>query len=233
MKRFLFTLLGGLVLSPVFAAPENKAPAADQILASVRNATSRQSDQKLEGNVTKKKEKIPFGIELKKGRIYFSYSDDNSSTWKTFELRFKEKGQELFTYVDGKSSKFTAKRYQETIGNTDITFEDLSLRFLYWPNGKVLPESRTSYAKGRLCYVLDLPNPSPGTGMYAWIRVWVDKENGALWIIDAFNEKAQKLKRFSIESVKEKEGNWFFKQMKIFVHNPDTGKVSSVNYIDL
>lgn len=233
MKRFFLPFLGLLCLSPAFSAPEKGMPSADQILSSIRTSTTKQRDQKLEGNVTKKSVKIPFGIELKKGRIYFSYSEDGS-TWKTFELRFREKGQELFTYENNKATKFTAKRYQETLGGTDITFEDLSLRFLYWPNGKVLPQDRTSFVKGRDCYVLDLPNPTPGSGLYAWIRAWVDKENGALWKIQAYNDKGQLLKRFSIVSVKENEGSWFFKQMRIEICNPSNPKkITAINYIDL
>lgn len=231
MKRFLTLAFAFLFFSPVFAAKE-KQPDADLLLARVRYSTTLQKDQKYEGTLTKKKTKLPFGIELKQGSIYFSYSDDNKN-WKTFELRFKEKGQELYTYENGKKVKFNAKRYSETIGGTDVTLEDLSLRFLYWPHGTIRPQSHANTVKGRDCYIVDIPNPSPGSGAYASIRTWIDKENGALWQIDAFDALGKHLKRFTITSVQQKGDTWFLKQMKIDVKNPETGKVIASNYIFL
>ncbi len=233
MKRLFFTAFACCLAASALADDPRQDMTADRLLAGVRYATANQKDLSINGRVRKNSTKVPFGIHLKDGNIYFSYSQDGSK-WDTFELRFKQKAQELYTYENGKPKKFTSKRYGETIPGTDITFEDLSLRFLYWPNGQILPQDHTSFIKGRKCYVVNLPNPAPGNGAYAWIRAWIDEESGALMQIDAFDEKGRHLKRFTITSVMKTQDTWFFKQMRIERRNPDNPKkVLGVDYIEL
>lgn len=232
MKRLFLLALSAVLIMPAFSAEKNDLT-ADKILAQVRYATKLQKDQTINGKIRNKSMEIPFGIQLKSANICFNYSEDGQN-WKTFELRFKQKGQELFSYENGKTTPFPVKRYNEKINGSDITFEDLSFRFLYWPGGKILPEDRTSYIKGQKCFVLDLPNPSPGTGEYAWIRAWVGEETGALWQIDAFDQKGRHLKRFTITSVMKTKDTWFFEQMRVELRDPDNPKKTrGVNYIEL
>lgn len=232
MKTFLLTALCALSCFASFSA-EEKPPTADELLAGVRYSTAYQKNQKVNGHLRKKSEKIPFGIEIKDGNIFFNYALDGSQ-WTTFELKFKEKGQELYTYENGKSKKFETNRYGERIGNTDISFEDLSFRFLYWPNGKILPHDHTAFIKGRRCYIVDVPNPNPKSGQYAFIRVWIDTEQNVLWQIDAFNAEGKHLKRFSITSVMKTDNSWFFKQMRIETRDPNNPKkTTGVNYIEM
>lgn len=232
MKRLL-AYMSVVLMGVSTLVAEERVPTADELLAGARYAATMQKNQKINGTLRKKSDKIPFGIELKDGDIFFNYSVDGSD-WRTFQLKFKEAGQELYTYEAGKSKKFESKRYGERIGNTDVTFEDLSFRFLYWPKGQVLPQDRTSFVKGRKCYVVNLPNPKPGDGEYAWIRVWIDAENGAMWQIDAFNADGKLLKRFAITSVMKSKDTWFFKQMRVETRDPNNQqKVLAVNYIEL
>ena len=236
-----YACLGSLVLTPQLwaqeapaASPEETKLSADEILARVRQARKLAKDQKVEGFMRKNSTKVPFGMEMKQGNICFNFSPDGQN-WKTFDLKFKENGQELLGYdAQGKVQKFNPSTYSEKIADTDISFDDLSMRFLYWQQGRVLPQDRTSFIKGRKCHVLDLPNPDPSLGEYAFIRAWIDCEMGALWQIDAFDAKGTHLKRFSITSVTKTDEAWFFKQMRIELRDPQNPKKTrSVNYIEL
>jgi negative regulator of sigma E activity len=89
--------------------------------------------------------------------------------------------------------------------------------------------------KGRSCWVIQLKNPNPKVGQYAWVRVWIDKENGAMWQIDGIDGRGELSKRFMLTSVmKLKDGNWFFKQMKIEVRDPANSRnTTAVDYIEM
>lgn len=230
---FFFVFLSSLFMISVGAEEAKAPPSADALLARVRHATTMTKDQMMKGVIRKNKTKVPFGIQLAKGNICFNFSPDGTQ-WQTFDLKFKEAGQELYTVENGKAIRFSPSRYGESLAGTDVTFEDLSLRFLYWPQGTILPHDHTAFIKGRKCYIVDVPNPVLGSGSYAWIRAWIDVEMGALWQIDAFDAQGKHLKRFSITSVQKTDESWFFKQMRIEVRDKDNPKKTiAVNYIEL
>ena len=88
---------------------------------------------------------------------------------------------------------------------------------------------------GRDCWIVQIPNPNSGVGQYAWVRVWIDKENGAMWQVDGIDRRGELAKRFMIDSVmKLKDGSWFFKRMKVEVRDPSNPRRTvSVSYIDM
>lgn len=82
---------------------------------------------------------------------------------------------------------------------------------------------------------MEASNPKPGVGQFAWVRVWVDKENGTAWQIDGYNADGKLKKRFSITSVQKlADGTWFFKQMKLEVRNPNNpSRTIALDYIEM
>ena len=83
--------------------------------------------------------------------------------------------------------------------------------------------------------MIEVPNPTPSVGQYAWVRVWVDKENGTSWQIDGYGRDGKLKKRFTITSVQKlSDGSWFFKQMKLEVLNPqDPNRTIALNYLEM
>ena len=100
---------------------------------------------------------------------------------------------------------------------------------------RVPPRYAASTVKGRDCWIVQIPNPNPKVGQYAWVRVWIDKENGAMWQVDGIDRRGELAKRFMIDSVmKLKDGSWFFKRMKVEVRDPSNPRRTvSVSYIDM
>lgn len=100
-------------------------------------------------------------------------------------MRLAENHYDLFEVRGGKTIKFPDAKLKEAIQGTDLSYEDLAMRFLYWPNGAVTGEEKL---KTRNCWKVRLQNPKPGTGRYALVYVWVDKMTGALIQVVGYND---------------------------------------------
>lgn len=209
------------------------APSADELLSAMRDMTVSQGNKDVAGIIRKARTKIPFSLSARGETIVFQYKENDA--WKRFDVRISEKSARLVQVDGGKASVMAPASYTRTIAGTDVCYEDLSLRFLYWKGGKVLPDSADSRIKGRDCYVIEVPNPTPSVGQFAWVRVWVDKENGTSWQIDGYGRDGKLRKRFTITSVQKlSDGSWFFKQMKLEVRNPkDPSRTISLNYLEM
>lgn len=230
-RIFAVIMTGCLILAGAVCAQE--APSADELLKDMRDMTVSQGNRDVAGAIRKARTKIPFSLSARGETIVFQYKENN--VWKRFDVRIQEKKAQLVEVDKGKASVMAPASYTKTIAGTDVCYEDLSLRFLYWKGGKVLPDSANSRIKGRDCYVIEVPNPTPAVGQFAWVRVWVDKENGTSWQIDGYGQDGKLKKRFTITSVQKlSDGSWFFKQMKLEVRNPqDPNRTISLNYLEM
>lgn len=234
MKKILFSLCACVCL-PLLpcAAQEDEVPSADEILSSMREMTVSQGDRDVTGNIrtNRSKTKIPFGLSARGETICFQYKEGEA--WKRFDVRIREKNAELALVENGKARVMSPSGYTQLIPGSDLCYEDLSLRFLYWKGGRVLADGADSRIKGRDCYVVEVPNPQPKVGQFARVRLWLDKENGTAWQIDGYGADGRLLKRFSITSVKKlSDGSWFFKEMKVEVRDPQNpDRTKALNYL--
>lgn len=222
-----------MVLSLAPSWGQEAAPDAGQLLKRVRQAATLQENKDVKGQIRKRSVKVPFSMSLRGNLIVFQYQQ--GGVWNRFDLKFKDRGQEILSWKDGRAGVLPVARYSVPIAGTDVTYEDLSMRYLYWPAAKVVKDDAASTVKGRDCWIVQIPNPNPKVGQYAWVRVWIDKENGAMWQIDGIDGRGELAKRFMIDSLmKLKDGSWFFKRMKVEVRDPSNPrKTVSVSYIDM
>ncbi len=224
------TLAVSLFASDVLYA----APQADAILQGVRRSMVSQGERDVLGNIRKGRSKTPFSISARGSTLVFQYLMNKA--WHRFDVRIKERAADLLI-VDsrGRASSMPAKQYGAKIGATDVSYEDLSLRFLYWKGGKVLENTSDSRIKGRDCFIVQVANPRPGVGQFAWVRIWIDKENGTTWQIDGHGSNGLLKKRYGITSVQRLgDGTWFFKQMKLEVRDSRNPKRTvAVNYLEM
>ncbi len=214
-------------------ADNDTTPDAAKLIARVRQGATLQENKDVSGRIRKRSVKIPFTMSLRGPLIAFQYSLDGKATG--FDLKFKEKGLDILLRNNGKSSVLPVSKYADLIAGTDVAYEDLSMRYLYWPKPKIVQDEAASTVKGRECWIVQIPNPKPGVGQYAWIRVWIDKENGAMWQMDGIDQRGELSKRFLMDSImKLKDGSWFFKRMKVEVRDPkNPRKTISVSYIEM
>ncbi len=236
MKTLFRHLLSLALLSctvSVSCVLAQETPTADELLSAMRDMTVSQGNRDVAGTIRKARTKVPFSLSARGETIVFQYKENNA--WKRFDVRIREKNVQLVQVDGGKATVMAPATYTGNIAGTDVCYEDLSLRFLYWKGGKVLADSANSRIKGRDCYVVEVPNPNPSVGQFAWVRMWVDKENGTAWQIDGYGRDGKLRKRFTITSVQKlDDGSWFFKQMKLEIRNPqDPNRTIALNYLEM
>ncbi len=232
MKTVFFSC--ALALACLLPAAYAETPPADELLACMRDMTVSQGERDVAGTIRKGRTKIPFSLSSRGDTIVYQYKQGEA--WQRFDVRMKSKNAELYLLKPGNKAELMAPaNYAQLIPGTDVSYEDLSMRFLYWKGGRLVDDPANSRIKGRDCYIVEVPNPNPKVGQYAWMRLWLDKENGTAWQIDGYGADGKLKKRFSITSVQRlSDGSWFFKQMKLEVRNPQNpDRTIALNYLDM
>src|SRR5260370_42553456 len=110
-----------------FAEP---VPSAKEILDSVRMLESRQQID-LQGQLRENEIVIPFRLTQTGPIIRYALSNPD----QVLRLRLGENNSRL-DVVTG-AENFAASQLNQKIRGTGITYEDLALKFLYWPNAKL------------------------------------------------------------------------------------------------
>lgn len=231
MKSFFKKIFGAACIGLSLGALQAE-PSADELLKAVRDMSVSQGEKDVQGQIRKGRTKIPFGMSVRKGVIVFQYKLND--VWNRFDLHIKAKGVDIMEVKGGKAAVLPVSKYATPLAGTDVCYEDMSLRFLYWKGGVLEDAGEDARIKGRDCWVVRIQNPTK-SGQFAWVRVWIDKENGTTWQIDGYGADGELKKRFSITSVQKlKDGSWFFKQMKLEVRDPkDSSRTVALDYIEM
>jgi Outer membrane lipoprotein-sorting protein len=219
LPAILFAL--GTVLSPLSA----RAQDAEQLIQQVRvSATLQQTD--LYGQIRKEGNKTPISLFMRGQDLQFALGADGN---ERFHMRLGDEKCDLFSLdSSGKTQIFPSKKLVENIKGTDVTYEDLTLRFLYWPGAKLEGEETI---RGADCYRIRLDNPRKD-GAFGVVYVWVHKQYGAFWHIRAHDRNGVPIKEFLVNDVmKLPNGNYTIKQMRLNTLAPD-GRVQSVTYLE-
>ncbi len=199
-------------------------PSAQEILQSVRMLESRQQLD-LDGQLRQNDTVIPFHITQNGPLIRYSFSEPD----EVLELRLSENGSRLDLVTDVGNEKLPAEKLSEKIRDTGVTYEDLALKFLYWPGGRVLGDE-TVHA--RSCWKLQLAAPSRDS-QYAKVFLWVDKKSGALMRMEGYDSNGKLVKRFEVVSTQKIDNRWFLKQMRVEEMQPGTNKVQARTYLEI
>jgi outer membrane lipoprotein-sorting protein len=203
------------------AAP---APSANEILSQVRLQQSMQ-ELDLQGQLRSDATVVPFRLTQTGPVIRYAFTKPDEMV----QLRLGENGARLDLITQAGMEKLAAARLEQNIRGTGVTYADLALKFLYWPNAEVVGEESI---RTRSCWKLKLTAPSR-QAQYAAVLLWVDKESGALMRMEGYETGGQLTKRFEVVSAQKIEGRWFLKQMRIEQMQPGTGKVQSRTYLEI
>jgi hypothetical protein len=181
---------------------------AREILKTVRVAQSAQNHV-LNGQLRTGSKKVPFQLSMKEGTARWQFSDPP----QTILLRLGENSSTLEeTTPDGKQ-KVSGSKLDDPVRDTDITYEDLSLRFLYWKDAKVEGDQTIMMTDS---WQLLVQPPSTGRSSYSKVRLWIGKENGALLKAEAYGRDGKLARVFRVVSgQKLDDGLWILKSMRI------------------
>ena len=214
--KFLFPTTALVILWISSLPTQAQQPSAPQILEGARlAATLTKLDQGLTGNLQKKGGNIPITLFLKGRDIQFQFSE-NKGPWRVFHMRMADEAFNLFEITDGKTIEFPAEKIVQPIANTDLTYEDLALRFFYWPNPKL---EGTEDVSGQPCYKLRIDKPKGSSGRYEVVYVWVHTKFGAFMRI-----RGGLVKEFQVEDVMKVADNvWTLRKMQVATCDPANG----------
>jgi Outer membrane lipoprotein-sorting protein len=221
-KKFLVIALlaGGLV--PHLSSAQQDANA---ILDQIRSAQA-QISRTLSGRLRPENgDPIPFQFQLKGPEFDYKFTNPP----ETIKLQMTDSGSVLTDEKSAGQQILAGSRLSEPVRGTDITYEDLSLRFIYWKNAKFEGEQRV---RTITCSIV-LVQPATRNTEYGSVRLWIAKDRGALIKAEGYNWQGKAIKRFEVISGQQIEGKTIFKQIRIERLDPQTGKVVSRTYLEL
>ncbi|MFA7345584.1 MAG: outer membrane lipoprotein-sorting protein [Terrimicrobiaceae bacterium] len=170
-------------------------------------------------------QKVPFQIAVRDGKI--SYLFENPP--QEILLGLGEAGATLEERKGGKTQPVAPARYDDSVRGGLLTYEDLAMRFLYWKNPKLLGEENIGPSTA---YKIEIPAP-PAATEYGVVRVWVDKNSGALMQIEGYDRGGRLSKKFTVVSGQQIDGRWMLKQMRVERMDPETGKAVLRTYLEI
>jgi hypothetical protein len=220
-------ILSALALMVSTVAGHAQAPTADALLKTARFVATLQQ-QDLKGQIRKDARKFPVALYLRGENIQLSYNHPTSGEPIRFHMRLKDTHYDLLEIVDGKTVRFPEAKLGQAIEGTDLSYEDLAMRFLYWPKGIV---EGVDKIKNQECWLLRLPNPT-GHGRYAQVRVWVHKKSQALMQVVGYNKEGRPLKRFQVQDIMKVGNTYTLRRMRIDRFEPATSKSLGVTYLE-
>lgn len=169
------------------------------------------------------REETPVALFLRGEDLQFT--TDGS---KRFHMRLGDEQYDLFRVdADGDTVAFPSSELVKPIAGSDLTYEDLSLRFLYWPQAKLIGSEKV---KSHECWKIRVDNPG-AKGNYSAVYLWLHKEFGAFMKVEGFDKKGKKLKRFTVEDVMN-VGDGIYTVKKVKVSSYRNGRVTGNSYLE-
>lgn len=180
----------------------------------------------LKAEIRGAEEPLPLIFKIEKGQIeYLLHSPDEKII-----LTLGKTQTSLTDTQQGKISSLANDQRYEEIRHTGVTYDDLSLGFLYWPHPRL---ARSEQLRGTKASVLELFPPAQDQGPYGSARLWIDENSGAPLRMEGFDKNAHLLKRFEVISAQKIDGLWTLKEMRIETFDPTTHAVTQRRYLTI
>lgn len=218
-----FLMLAALFSSGLTAA--EAPPDAREILRTVRLAQSSQH-RTLRGQLRTGGKASPFRMVIDGSTVRYEFSDPP----QTIQLRLLERDSRLEEITAGQASRISAARFDDTVRGSDVTYEDLAMKFLYWPNASV---EGTQTMLLRKCWKIRAQPPARNDSQYGHVILWIDIDTGALMQAEAFDQSGKFARRFKVISGQKIEGAWVLKSMRIEAPATARGQDRTPTYLEI
>ena len=222
-SRYFFILILAFATS-IFAAPsamvlktDKELPSATEILAQVRASLPREAllikGQILSGGRLGKLERVcyidmflDFGADP--AIVRYKISDAFGTAIEQMTISMTEGGETEYEYEAGNPLK-SAPAPQPTgvIMDTDVTWNDLSLLFLWRSDGRT---AREENLRGRDSYVLEFPRNEGGIQ-----SVWIDMQMLVLIQMEELDSGGRPQRRMIVKNIKKISDQWMIKNLEI------------------
>ncbi len=199
---------------------------AERILTGVRHGAILQSND-MTGALKKNGKRYPIHLFLRGENIQFLFEEGENQNG--FHMRMGNEKFDLFDIVQRKPIPMPLAKLDDGIKGTDVTYEDLAMRFLYWKNNEVVGEEKI---KSQDCYKIRLINPDKNSGQYRIVYAWVHKKYGALMQVVGYNAAGKPLKKFIVSSLQKSGDVHTLKKMEVSTIDPRNKKVTGITYME-
>jgi hypothetical protein len=209
MRHFSVKLLLAILLGIAAETWAQEARPDPRVLLKSARVAQANMDWKFTGHlrVGAGSTKIPFFLNVSNGVIRYDFKDNGDA----IILRLGDKESRLEQISGGKTERITGARLAATVRDTNISYEDLSFRFLYWPNARLVGSETIAL---RDTWEIELLPPGPGTSQYTSVKVWLAKEDNALMKMEAY-AGGRMVRKYVVRSFMKRDDYWFLKQMEI------------------
>lgn len=223
--RLLSVLVASFTLASSIRA-EDPPPTGEEILKLVRVSNALQN-YKLTGTLRDDKSgrSEAFTLNMEQNIMRFRFSDpplivhlDQTTIPAT-----------LKTVQSGGSGAVPLAKYGEKVRGFAINYEDLSMRFLYWPGAKLLGEENFKLQK---CWKVRVTSPDSATP-YGTVDLWVHQASGGIAKMDAYDLQGKLAKHFEVGKIQKVDGATILKEMKVESYAPGSTRSDGRTYMTL
>ena len=218
MKPLVFAILAASAISAWAAEPD----AAEILRAARMNPVG--NPVALDAQLRSGSQTVPFRIVVD-GAVRYQF--DNPSQEIILELA--EDGSKLSERAGGKESPVRPARYDDRVRGSDLSYEDIALKFLYWDRPAIIGDETVTT---RDAWKIEVQAPR-GTSQYGVARLWIDKKNGALMRVEGYDLKGRLVRRFEVRSAHKIDDQWMLKQMRVETFDPETKKITGRTYLEV
>ena len=219
-------LLAALAIFAGFGAfcAADPQPDALALLRSVRIAQAAQHIT-MDGNLRTGPKNVPFRLVIDAGVIRYEFKEPPLS----LVLRLGEKNSQFQEVTRGATENVKAARYDTKVRETDISYEDLAMRFLYWPQAAIVGEESKLT---RRCWKLEV-KPGDTESQYSRVMLWIEQQSGALLQAEAYDKTGKLDRCFSVLKVQKFDEAWILKEMRIVAPPKPGAKDITPTYLEI
>ena len=226
--NFKFALVFLALLVPSVSMAEDPPPTAEEIMKLVRLSYALQN-YKLTGNLRDSEtgRSEDFTLNMEQNVIRFRFANPN----QIIHLDLDTTPASLKSVQAGGTIPVPLDKYGDKVRAFAMNYEDLSMRFLYWPNPQLLGVDSIKLQK---CWKIRVTNPSQETPC-GTVDLWVHQASGGVAKMEAYNRQGQMVKRFEVTNVQKQklDNSTILETMKIESYDPGTKKPNGRTYMKL
>lgn len=224
MKRLL---LVPLLLASMLRAQEAQPRTAEEILRIVRLSYALQNHKmngQLRDDATGRVEPLTLTMEDQVMRFLFK-----NPPKEIVHLDLNTTPATLYQVREGGSGEVPKEQLDDRVRGMDFNYEDLSLRFLYWPRPQLMGETRVS---GQKCWIVRVTNPGRD-GPYYVVDIYVHQGSGGAAKMEAYDRNSKVIKKYQVTKVQKVDNATVLKELRIESINSINGEVKGRTYMTM
>jgi hypothetical protein len=208
------------------AAGASEQPDAAAILREVRKGQAA-INQTLSGKLRMGSRSIPYRMSMEGPSIRFEFPSSAGDEPRSASLKFGEKDVTL--QVQSAAGKLKNPVFEDELFEMGVTYEDLAMRFLYWPKAVIEGEERMLLVSK--CWKIRILRPPGSRSLYKEVLVWVSQSNGAFLKSEAYGDDGALLRRMTVRSLQSIGQGTTLRQLR--VESPSQKPMQSPTYLDV